>query len=197
MTTTAIHLAALFETTAAARAARDALIAAGVPAGSILVLDRGNPAMAANTATPRGLWGTLKHVLVPDDHAHPYAEGVSRGHPLVVADVSEAQCAAARAALKASHPINIEDRAEAWSEDGWEGVYEGQDEWLDAQPDRDAAGSEGITAGGIIAGDYGAVGAPHGARVDLDITRGQFRGPPREAKVLSDDPAVRVYKVEG
>ncbi len=196
MTNTGIHIAALFETSAAAHAARDGLVAAGVDPGSILVLDRGNPATAKATATKRGIWASLKQVLVPDDHAHPYAEGVSRGHPLVVADVTEAQRDAAEAALQAAHPINIESRAQAWADEGWDGVHEGQDEWRDSR-NSGAAGSEGITAGGIISGDYGSVGAPHEGRVDLDITRRRFRylGSPNEGEVLNTDPTVRVYKV--
>ena len=62
------------------------------------------PPTARAVATKRGIWATLKQVLVPDHHAHPYAEGVSRGHPLVVADVTEAQRDAAEAALQAAHP---------------------------------------------------------------------------------------------
>jgi hypothetical protein len=197
MTNSGFHIAALFETTAAAHAAHDALVGAGVPEASILVLDRGNPQQAANTATKRGVWATLKHVLLPDEHAHPYAEGVSRGHPLVVADVTEAQRPAAEAALAAAHPINIDSRAQAWCDDGWDGVHEGQDEWEDSAADRDAASSEGITAGGIMSGDYGAVGAPRDSRVDLNITRRRFRfsGAPSEGELQNDDPTVRVYKV--
>jgi hypothetical protein len=191
MTSTGIHIAALFETTAAARAARGALVAAGVDAGSILVLDRGNPA----TATKRGIWATVKHTLVPDEHAHPYAEGVSRGHPLVIADVTEAQREAAEAALQASHPINIETRAQAWEDAGWDGVHEGEEAW-EISDDKAAAGSEGITASGIMSGDYGAVGAPRDGKVSLDITRGRFRTPaaPADGELVNDDPKVRVYK---
>jgi hypothetical protein len=192
MTSTGIHIAALFETTATAHAARNALVAAGVDAGSILVLDRGQSA----TATKSGIWATVKHMLVPDDHAHPYAEGISRGHPLVVADVTEAQRDAAEAALRAAHPINIETRAQAWEDAGWDGVHEGEEAW-EAEDQRAAAGSEGITASGIMSGDYGSVGAPHGGKISLDITRGRFRhaGTPTEGELVNDDPAVRVYKV--
>jgi hypothetical protein len=80
------HIAALYETVAGAHAARDALTAAGVPASSILVLDRGHAAIPAES--PKGLWAHLKHMLVPDAHAHIYAEGVARGHPMVIADVT-------------------------------------------------------------------------------------------------------------
>jgi hypothetical protein len=192
------HIAAQFEDLAAARAAEEALIAAGVAEKCILVLDRGHAAIPAESNT--GLWGSLKSKFVPDRHAHPYAEGVARGHPLVVADVVDPDLAArASAALAAAHPINIESRASEWVDDGWDGVHDGQSYWLSAQDLPDAAGSGGITAGGIISGDYGSVGGLHGGgRVDTDITRGMGVTRPMEsgeAVVVNDDPTVRVYQV--
>ena len=101
------------------------------------------------------------------------------------------------AAIKAAHPIDIESRAAAWADEGWNGINGGQEYWLNAGGDRDAAGSEGITASGVIAGDYGAVGSPRGGRADTNILRGQAQGaePPEDAVVVNDDPAVRVYQV--
>jgi hypothetical protein len=193
---TGFHIAAIFETPAAAHAARDALMAAGVPEAGILVLDRSHADRPAES--PQGLWGYLKHMLVPDQHAHAYAEGVSRGHPMVIADVTEAGQEAAIAALKSASPINIETRAEKWTDAGWSGVNEGQDYWLDAQAERDAAGSEGITAGGVMSGDYGSVGAARGGRADTNILRGisRFAGAPEDGHVVNDDPEVRVYEVK-
>ena len=195
MTTTGFHIAALYETVAAARAAKDALVSAGAPAGCVLVLDKGYAERPAES--PEGLWGHLKHMLVPDQHAHAYAEGVARGHPMVIADVTGIDIDAATAALKSAGPIDIEARADTWQQEGWSGVNGGQDYWLDAQADRDAASSEGITAGGIISGDYGSVGAPHGARADTNILRGlsRFGGAPADGVPVNDDPAVRIYRV--
>lgn len=195
MSTTGTHIAALYETTAAAHAARDALLAAGVAAASILVLDRGHAELPAES--PNGLWGRLKHMLVPDDHAHPYAEGVSRGHPLVIADVTDVETEAAVTALRTAHPIDIEQRAAVWEGEGWSGVNGGQDFWLAGQAERDAAGSAGITGSGVLSGDYGAVGGLHGgARADTDITRGmRFAGASEDGALVNDDPAVRVYQV--
>jgi len=191
------HIAAQFEDVAAARAARDALLAAGVPDGAILLLDRGHAEIPAESE--KGLWALLKAKLVPDRHAHPYAEGVARGHPLVVADVGEADLDRVSAALQSAHPINIEERANTWEQEGWSGVHEGQHFWLSAQEIRDAASSGGITAGGVISGDYGSVGGLHGgARADTDITRGMGLPQPvesEEAVVVSEAPTVRVYQV--
>jgi hypothetical protein len=193
--TTGIHVVALYEDAAAAETAKAALVAAGVPAGSIIVLDPSYAARPAESAD--GLWGTLKHALVPDEQAHAYAEGVARGHALVLADVSATDTDVAVVTLRSAGPIDIDTRASEWTEAGWDGVHGGQTYWLDAQADRDAAGSEGITAGGFIAGDYGAVGAPHDGRVDTNILRGfsPYAGAREDGVLVNDDPAVRVYQV--
>jgi hypothetical protein len=195
VSTTGIHIVALYEDAAAAQAAQAALVAAGVPPASIIVLD---PSYAERPAESEdGLWGTLKHALVPDDHAHVYAEGVARGHALVLADVSETDTDVAVVTLRAAGPIDIDSRANEWTEAGWNGVNGGQDYWLDAQAERDAAGSEGITGGGFMSGDYGSVGAPHDGRADTNILRGfsPYAGAREDGVVLNDDPAVRIYQV--
>jgi hypothetical protein len=193
--TTGVHIVALYEDAAAAEAARTALIAAGVSSTSIIVLDQGYAARPAESED--GLWGILKHALVPDDHAHAYAEGVARGHALVLADVSETDTEVAVVTLRSSGPVDIDTRANEWTKAGWNGVNGGQDYWLDAQADRDAAGSEGITGSGFMSGDYGAVGAPHDGRVDTNILRGfsPYAGRREDGVLLNDDPSVRIYQV--
>ncbi len=171
MSSTQVHLAALFETAAAAHAARDALIAAGVDGARILVLDRDNRDSGVQQKV--GLWGTLKRWLIPDAHAHHYAEGISRGHPLLVADVEQEQHDVAVATLAAAHPLDVEDRAAGWIDAGWSGTHASQAAWLDASDEeREAPGNAGIRSGGYVTGDYGAVGAPLGGDVaDTDIER--------------------------
>ena len=169
-----VHIAALFQTTAAADAARTALIAAGADAARILVLDRDDPESGAHRA--RGLWGALKHWLVPDKHAHHYAEAVSRGHPLLVADVDKDIHEAAVAALTAAHPLDVEAHVATWCEGGWSGAHVGQAEWLEGPEDEpEAPGNAVVMSGRAISGDYGAVGAPLGRSVDTDILHGSGR----------------------
>jgi hypothetical protein len=195
VSTTGIHIVALYEDAAAAETAKAALVAAGVPDASIMVLDPSYAARPAETAD--GLWGMLKHALVPDDHAHVYAEGVARGHALVLADVSETDTEVAVVTLRSAGPIDIDARASEWTEAGWDGVHGGQNYWLDGQAERDAAGSEGITSSGFMSGDYGSVGAPHDGRVDTNILRGfsPYAGAREDGVLLNDDPSVRIYQV--
>jgi hypothetical protein len=195
VSTTGIHIVALYEDTAAAETAKAALVAAGLPAASIIVLD---PSFADRPAEAEdGLWGMLKHGLVPDDHAHAYAEGVARGHALVMADVTEVETEVAVVTLRSAGPVDIDARAGEWTKAGWDGTNGGQDYWLDAQAERDAAGSEGITGGGFMSGDYGSVGAPHDGRVDTNILRGfsPYAGKRDDGVLLNEDPSVRIYQV--
>jgi hypothetical protein len=172
MSGTEAHIAALFQTSAAAHAAQAALIAAGIPASRIMVMDRGNPASAAHA--PKSLWGALKARLLPDHHAHHYAEAICRGHPLLIVDVDAALHDAAIAALQAQTPLDVAEHAENWRDDGWSGEHSSQEAWREDQDDEgSAAGSEGMVGRSLLVGDYGAVGgARRDTRADTDIQRG-------------------------
>lgn len=188
------HIAAMFETTAAARAAEKSLVAAGVEASRILVLDRGHH----DTPKARSLWAVLKHVFVLDDDAHEYAEGIVRGHPLLVADVTDEEQAAALAALEAAHPLNVDSRAQTWRDEGWDGVFGESPEGLGE--DGDFVGSEGsegeLRRSDLMTGDYGSVGAPLGGHVDISILRGKSFADGNSSAVRTDEgDRVRVYDV--
>lgn len=72
-------------------------------------------------AVTGGLIGALVEAGLGEEMAHYYAEGVRRGGILVavraVGDVAEQ----ARVLLNKHHPIDIEQRAFSWREQGWEG----------------------------------------------------------------------------
>ncbi len=168
-----MHIAAVFETLAAAERAKAALTAAGVPAGAVLVLDRCDN-QATEPHPPAHIWARLKARLLPSHHMHHYAEAITRGHPLLLADVDDTTRDAAVAALQAQHPIDLQTRVDEWHAEGWSGTYEGEETW-DRQ-NAGPAGSDGMVGGDLIAGDYGAVGAPiGGTRVDTNILRGTMR----------------------
>lgn len=187
-----IHVAALFPTAAEAHAAQAALLAAGVAGERIAIIDGAAEGVGDE---PAELWGTMKEVQIPDDDAHVAAEAVSRGHTLLVAHLAPGNHDAALAALHAAGPLNLEEHAEALREEGWDGTYEGQDEWLEEQGP-EAAGSEGITAGGVITGDYGSVGRAIGGNVDTDILRGKhFLSGERHATRIGGHGNLRVYEI--
>jgi hypothetical protein len=163
----------LFGTSAAAHAARDSLVQAGIGAGRILVLDRGHADTAAPERSPRRLWATLQRFFMPDEDANRYAEAIVRGNPLLVVDVEESEQASAMAILEAAGPVNVEAHDEGWISNGWTDIAEAERAPAAAQRDSDAAGSQGMTSGGLFAGDYGSVGAVRGGAVDTDIMRGK------------------------
>jgi hypothetical protein len=151
MTTT--HIAALFPTGNAAHAARDQLVAAGIDAARILVLDRGHGETEAQPRAHRGFWDTVKQFLVPDDDARHYADAIVRGHPLLIADVTETEREIAMSILRAAAPISLEAHDGA-AQAGAPGQTAEDEPWARSRRnDRAAASSEGIIGGGVIAGD--------------------------------------------
>lgn len=67
-----------------------------------------------------GLLGALVGAGVPEEEAHHYAEGVRRGGSLVMIRASDERAAQAASALDRHGPVDIETRAAAWRERGWE-----------------------------------------------------------------------------
>jgi hypothetical protein len=188
-----IHITALFATSQAAHAARDSMVAAGIDASRILVLDRGHAETAAPTRRAHnGLWGALKQMFVHDDDARHYADSIVRGNPLLVADVSDAERAAALNTLDGFGPVKLEAQDEGTSRVGvrHEASVPAQ-EWI-ASTYRDAitSGNEGIVGGSVLAGDYGSVGAVHGAAANTDILRGMRFAEPRAAVRADEDDRI-------
>ena len=127
------QVVAMFENYAQATRAREALEAANVPRSRIEILDQSGSAADTSFSYERheeGLWGALKNLFVPDEDAHVYAEGVRRGHAMVVVRIeSPADRDSVLTILEAQNPIDVETKANQWREGGWSGVHEGQAGW--------------------------------------------------------------------
>jgi len=187
-----IHITALFATSKAAHAARDSMVAAGIESGRILVLDRGHADTAAPPRLHNGLWGALKQMFVHDDDARHYAESIVRGNPLLVADVSEAERAAVLNTLDGFGPVKVEAQDEGTTRVGVRHAASvPAQEWI-ASTYRDAitSGNEGIVGGSVLAGDYGSVGAVHGAAANTDILRGKRFAEPRAPERADEDDRI-------
>ena len=81
------QIVAMFETYKQARAARDKLVDSGLSSSEIELLDRNaepTDATAPYERTSTGFWGAIKRMFVPDEDAHGYAEGLERGHAMLV-----------------------------------------------------------------------------------------------------------------
>src|SRR4051812_17414577 len=84
-------LTAMYDDRSAAEAARDQLVALGVPSGDVTI--RGTDA-ATTAATPaagegKGFLDSLADLFAPEEDRHAYAEGLRRGGCLLSARVPE------------------------------------------------------------------------------------------------------------
>jgi hypothetical protein len=72
-----------------------------------------------------GLIGGLKAKGVPEDKAHFYAEGLRRGGTLITVNARNDELAAhAVETLKRHGAVDMEERAESWRSQGWNGRFE-------------------------------------------------------------------------
>jgi len=58
---------------------------------------------------------------IPEEQAHYYAEGIRRGGSLVTVRASDRDTNRAHDIMDRYNPVNIEERAAAWRDEGWKG----------------------------------------------------------------------------
>lgn len=122
------QIVAMFETYAQAKAARDKLTASGVAASSIDILDRNAQASDSSVAYDRnseGFWGALKGFFMPEEDSHAYAEGLERGHSMLVVRPEPAHREQVVTMLESFNPIDFDARESEWKQSGWTGAYAG------------------------------------------------------------------------
>jgi uncharacterized protein (TIGR02271 family) len=118
---------ALYDTRGAAESARDELVALGVPSGDVTIRGAeagGDYSDASSTATAAGeagtgFWGGLAELFAPDEDRLAYAEGVRRGGYLLAANVPDGLEDEAIDALERYDPVDLDQRAESWRQEGW------------------------------------------------------------------------------
>jgi uncharacterized protein (TIGR02271 family) len=114
------RIVAVFENTDRARAAREALMAGGIDNAKMELLD--NRSDLDN-------WTAVKSHAVPDEDAHLYAEGLRRGHSLLVIQAAAGEHDRVMEVLGRFNPIDIDDHATQWRNSGWSGVHPGKQAW--------------------------------------------------------------------
>jgi len=82
------------------------------------------PLLAALTgagvgAVTGGIVGALVDLGIPDEEAHIYSEGLSRGNVLVVAQVPDASAEAVTRMMQRPGLVDINRQAETWRASGW------------------------------------------------------------------------------
>lgn len=114
------RIVAAFENADRARAAREALAAAGIDAANIELLE--NRSDLDN-------WTAMKRHAVPDEDAHLYAEGLGRGHSLLVIRGAAGEHDRIMQVLGRFNPIDIDDHGAEWRKAGWSGLHPGKAAW--------------------------------------------------------------------
>src|SRR3954466_9996793 len=84
-------LTAMYDDRGAAEAARDRLVALGVPSGDVTIrgTGAGTTTGAASAEEDKGFWASLADLFAPEEDRHTYAEGLRRGGHLLSARVPE------------------------------------------------------------------------------------------------------------
>jgi len=150
------QIVAMYETEARARAARDALVSNGVPERAISITSGEQGRLAGGVDYERsdsGLWGSIKRLFMPDEEAHGYAEGVRRGHAILVVQ-PDATMDRHRIVelLESTDPVDFDAKLEEWRQAGY------------SYP--------GATGAGMAAA--GAVGAATGTPTVADLPGGNY-----------------------
>jgi uncharacterized protein (TIGR02271 family) len=114
------RIVATFENADQARAAQKALIGAGIDNGKMELLD--NRSDLDN-------WTAIKRHAVPDEDTHAYAEGLGRGHSILVIQAAADEHDRVMQVLGRFTCIDIDDHAAQWRKSGWSGVHPGKTAW--------------------------------------------------------------------
>ena len=90
-----------------------------VAAGWLAATAAGAAAGAVVGGAAGGIVGAMIESGVSEDEAHVYAEGVRRGGAVVAAKVEEDKVASAEAILRSPGAVNISERRQAYTAEGW------------------------------------------------------------------------------
>ncbi len=131
------QIVVMYQTPEAAQEAIKMLGAEGL-AGDAYVTDRTEDGANAGVNAEggsTGLWGSLKGLFAPDDEVHGLAEGVRRGHALLVLHPALETRNRVIEILEASNPIDFDARLEQWRTDGWRNLAQQEAATMGAETD--------------------------------------------------------------
>src|SRR3954470_16242630 len=153
-------LTAMYDPRGAAEAARDQLVALGLPSAGVTIrgTDAGTTATSAPTADEdKGFWASLADLFAPEEARHTYAEGLRRGGHLLSARVPDGMADRASDVLERSGAVDIDERAESWRQSGWTGSGPGAAGGAaDTAGYASSVGPAGTSAAGLGAAGLGA-----------------------------------------
>ncbi len=117
------QIVAVFETFDRARTARDRLAEEGIPAADMdIVHHAGGDDTAPPGQRDDRAWGFIRRFFVPAEERGRYAEGLRRGHMvLVVRPPADARHRVIEL-LESFDPVDFDARMEEWRSSGWTGA---------------------------------------------------------------------------
>ncbi|MBP1807650.1 YsnF/AvaK domain-containing protein [Rubellimicrobium aerolatum] len=122
-------IVAYFDSRSEAKAARNALVADGVPASAITLLPEDDSTYTRDASAAAydhrrdegGFFASLGNLFLPDEDRYAYAEGLSRGGIALSVMTDDANYGRVADLLERSGADNIDEREAEWRSAGWTG----------------------------------------------------------------------------
>src|SRR5436190_22351071 len=135
------RIVAVFDSAEKARAARNALMSAGISNDRMEIVEH-----RTNTDN----WTTLKNYSIPDEDCHLYAEGLGRGYTMLLIRCDAAEHDRVLQLIKSQNPIDIDEHASKWRAAGWSGRAEGaQEQVIPVYEEKLKVGKRVVEQGGV------------------------------------------------
>jgi uncharacterized protein (TIGR02271 family) len=135
------RIVAVFDSAEKARAARNALTSAGISNDRMEIVEH-----RTNTDN----WTTLRNYSIPDEDCHLYAEGLGRGHAMLLIRCDAAEHDRLLQLIKSQNPIDIDEHASKWRAAGWSGRAEGaQEQVIPVYEEKLKVGKRVVEQGGV------------------------------------------------
>ena len=135
------RIVAVFDSAEKARAARNALMSAGISNDHMEIVEH-----RTNTDN----WTTLRNYSIPDEDCHLYAEGLGRGHAMLLIRCNAAEHDRVLQLIKNQNPIDIDEHASQWRAAGWSGRAEGaQEQVIPVYEEKLKVGKRVVEQGGV------------------------------------------------
>ncbi len=129
MTDATMHereVTAFFDSRADAQDASDRLVASGISAARIRMVEGNETASAGTTAAKadedKGFFEKLGDFFMPDEDRETYAEGLRRGGYVVSVATTPDEYDQVIDILDDEGTVNLDERSETWRSDGWTGT---------------------------------------------------------------------------
>ena len=163
-------LTALYDTKAAAEAAKSKLTAMDISSSDISIHDEGSAGAMGGAggaqAEGGGMFSGLKGLFGAHEDTHAYSEGLRRGHFLLTAKVDEMKTDTAIQALESSGAVDFDSAQAGWKQSGWTapaaapamaaptGMARDQDTAIPIVEERLVVGKREVDRGGVRVRSY-------------------------------------------